>query len=83
LVRGRDDGAGKSRSYRIWKSGKFIVGKDVYGNANFHLKKFGLVQQIRRAAVSIPSNLKGNSGITLKNSNNSLHLSVQRRTEAN
>jgi four helix bundle protein len=51
----------KSRSYRdleVWKRSIALV-EDVYKvTSNFPLtENFGLIQQIRRAAVSIPSNI--------------------------
>jgi four helix bundle protein len=51
----------KSRSYRdleVWKRSMALV-EDVYKvTSNFPLtENFGLIQQIRRAAVSIPSNI--------------------------
>jgi four helix bundle protein len=54
-------GVGKSRSYRdleVWKRSIALV-KDIYEAASQFppSENFGLVQQIRRAAVSIPSNV--------------------------
>jgi len=54
-------GSGKSRSYRdleVWKRSIALV-KDIYeATSQFPpAENFGLVQQIRRAAVSIPSNV--------------------------
>ena len=54
-------GVGKSRSYRdleVWKRSIALV-KDIYeATSQFPpAENFGLVQQIRRAAVSIPSNI--------------------------
>jgi four helix bundle protein len=54
-------GVEKSRSYRdleVWKRSIALV-KDIYeATAQFPpAENFGLVQQIRRAAVSIPSNI--------------------------
>jgi len=54
-------GGGKSRSYRdleVWKRSIALV-KDIYeATSQFPpAENFGLVQQIRRAAVSIPSNI--------------------------
>ena len=54
-------GVGKSRSYRdleVWKRSIALV-KDIY-EATFQFpsaENFGLVLQMRRAAVSIPSNI--------------------------
>jgi hypothetical protein len=78
-------GVGKSRSYRdleVWKRSIALV-KDIYeATSQFPpAENFGLVQQIRRAAVSIPSNIaEGNSEIPLKNLDNFSPLPlVQRR----
>jgi four helix bundle protein len=54
-------GVEKSRSYRdleVWKRSIALV-TDIYAATSQFLpsENFGLVQQIRRAAVSIPSNI--------------------------
>ena len=55
------EGVKKSRSYRdleVWKRSLALV-KDIYeATSQFSpAEKYGLAQQIRRAAVSIPSNI--------------------------
>jgi four helix bundle protein len=56
----------KSRSYRdldVWKLAIFFVKKVYQVTNNFPAsEKFGLIKQIRRAAVSIPSNIAEGQG---------------------
>jgi four helix bundle protein len=56
-------GVGKSRSYRdldVWDRSIALVKDQYEATSRFPpAENFGLVQQIRRAAVSIPSNIAG------------------------